>query len=210
MRRAVAGVWAVPDGGFLPALAVIGACFFAGGLVGCTLAAHVDGGGTESLAAYLRSFLQAAGAGEAETPALAALVWNHIRWPALAVLLGFTALGLLGLPILFAARGFLMAFAIASFVRMFGRAGCLLAFAVFGITGVVAVPVLFVLGVQGLVASRTLASRVLGEGRGASPYGRAYFLRCGMCAAALCICVLLDYLAVPALVSGLAGTLSWS
>ena len=40
----------------------------------------------------------------------------------LALLLGFTALGLLGLPLLFAVRGFLLAFSIASFVRLFGGA----------------------------------------------------------------------------------------
>lgn len=207
MRRAVAGVWDVPDGGFLPALAVTAAFFLAGGLAGCLLASYVGGDGGASLSAYLQGFLRASGAGEVDAPAMAALVWNTARWPLLAVLLGFTALGLLGLPLLFAVRGFLLAFSIASFVRLFGGAGCLLAFLVFGISGAVAVPALFVLGVQSLVAARVLASRFLGEGKRPSPYGKAYLVRCGMCAAALCVCVLLDYLAVPVLVSGAAGAL---
>ena len=115
MRRAVAGVWDVPDGGFFPALAIVGAFFLAGGLAGCILASCVDGGGGESLSAYLQSFLSAARAGAVDAPAVLSLVWSTIRWPLLALLLGFTALGLLGLPILFAARGFLLAFSIASF-----------------------------------------------------------------------------------------------
>ena len=68
-------------------------------------------------------------------------------------------------------------------------------------------PVLFVLGVQSFMTARTLAGRVWGESKAAPLYGRAYWLRCGGCAAALCVCMLLDGFAVPALVSGLAGTL---
>ncbi len=205
MHRTVAGLWNVPDRGYLPALAVVSVCFLAGGLAGCVLAACVSGGGGESLAGYVQGFLRAAQAGELEEPALAALVWNTVRWPLMAVLMGFTAVGLLGLPVLFLVRGFLLAFSIASFVRVLGGAGCLLAVLIFGITGVVALPALFVLGVQSLTASRSLAGRVLGESRRASPYGRAYFLRCGSCAAACFVCVAMDYLAVPALVSGMAG-----
>ena len=205
MRRA--DRWRMPADGAAPFLAVAAACFFLGGLAGCLLAGSVDGSGQESLAAYVEGYLQAAQAGEASPPALAALVWETVRWPLLALLLGFTALGLLGLPLLFAARGFLLAFSIASFVRMFGGAGCLLALLVFGVGGAFTVPVLFVLGVQSLLTARTLAGRVWGEGKAAPLYGRTYWLRCGGCAAALCVCMLLDGFAVPALVSGLAGAL---
>ena len=130
-----------------------------------------------------------------------------LRWPLLALLLGFTALGLLALPLLFAVRGFLLAFSIASFVRLFGGTGCLLALLVFGVGGAFSVPALFVLGVQSFMTARTLAGRVWGESKAAPLYGRAYWLRCGGCAAALCVCMLLDGFAVPALVSSLAGTL---
>lgn len=205
MRRA--DRWRASADGAAPFLAVAAACFLLGGLAGCLLAGSVGGGGQESLAAYVEGFLQAAQAGEISPPALAALAWETLRWPLLALLLGFTALGLLALPLLFAVRGFLLAFSIASFVRLFGGAGCLLALLVFGVGGAVSVPVLFVLGVQSFLAARILAGRVWGEGKAAPLYGRAYWLRCGGCAAALCVCMLLDGFAVPALVSGLAGTL---
>lgn len=208
MRRPVAGVWDVPSAGIRPALAVIGISFFLGGLGGCILAACVEGSGGESLAAYLKGFLSAAREGTVSAPALLPLVWETVRWPLLAVLLGFTALGVLGLPLLFAMRGFLLSFSIASFVRMFGTAGSLLAFLVFGISGCVAIPTLFVLGLQSLTASRTLAGRFLGEGRRVC-YGRVFFVRCGLCACALAVGVLLEYFAVPALVSGIAGVLSF-
>ena len=205
MRRA-AEAWRISGDGLIPVLAVTAACFLLGGLVGYLLASHIGGGGQESLAAYVEGFLRAAQAGEITAPALASLVWDTVRWPLLALLLGFTALGLLGLPLLFAVRGFLLAFSIASFVRLFGGVGCLLALLVFGVSGALSVPVLFVLGVQGLLAARVLAGRVWGDGKTPPPYGKLYFFRCGACAVALCVSLLLDCFVVPGLVSSLAGT----
>ena len=157
MRRA--DRWSTSADGSVLILAAVSASFFLGGLAGCLLAGCVDGGGQESLAAYVEGFLRAAQAGDAAPPALAALVWETLRWPLLALLLGFTALGLLALPLLFAVRGFLLAFSIASFVRLFGGTGCLLALLVFGVGGAFSVPALFVLGVQSFMTARTLAGR---------------------------------------------------
>lgn len=207
MGRAVAGVWDVPPERVSPALAVIGISFLLGGVAGCVLAANVDGGGSASLSAYMQGFLSVAQADGVMPPALFPLLWEVLRWPLFTVLLGFTALGLVGIPVLFSMRGFLLSFAIASFSRMFGGGGGLLAAAVFGVSGLFSIPALFVLGVQGFGSARCLAGRALGEGRGHSAVGRAYFLRCGVCAVALCVCVLLEYLAVPAIVAGIAGFL---
>lgn len=207
MRRAVGGTWNVPEERILPALAVLSVSFLLGGLAGCLMSTFVGGAGQESLKAYLEHFLSTAQSSGAAAPGLAVQLWDILRWPGLALLLGFTVLGVLGLPLLFAVRGFLLAFSIAAFVQVFGSAGCLLAFLVFGVGGGFSVPALFVLGVQSLTASRSLASRFLGEGKAPSPYGKAYFLRCGGCAAVLCVCVILERFAVPVLVSGTAGFL---
>ena len=170
MRRTVGGTWNVPEERILPALAVISVSFLVGGLAGCLMSTFVGGAGQESLRAYLEGFLSTAQSGGTAVPALAVQLWDILRWPGLALLLGFTALGVLGLPLLFAVRGFLLAFSIAAFVQMFGSAGCLLAFLVFGVSGGLSIPALFVLGVQSLNAARSLASRFLGEGKAPSPY----------------------------------------
>ena len=207
MRRAVAGVWNVSEGSYLPALVLVAACCFVGGVTGCLLASCVDGSGREQLSAYVDSFLRSAITDGLELPSLAAQIWDMMRWPLLALLLGFTALGLLGLPLLFAVRGFLLGFSIASFIQLFGSSGCLLAFLLFGLSGAISVPVLFVLGVQSFAAARGLAGYTGQNNRAARlPYGRAYLRRCGLCALALCVCVLLERVAVPPLISGLAQT----
>ena len=207
MHRPIAGIWDVPVSGQWTALAAAAAFFFAGGLVGCLAISSVGGSGLDSLTAYLQGFLTSIQGGSALVPSVLPLIWEVLRWPLLTVLLGFTALGLVGIPVLFAVRGFLLAFSISAFVRMFGGVGGLLAFLLFGVTGLISIPVLFILGVQSLAAGRTLASRFLGENRRSACYGKDYFIRCGWCSAALCVCILLEYFAVPALVAGAAGAL---
>lgn len=194
----------VPSGGRLSALAVLAAAFLLGGLVGCGLAASVSGGGNDTLAAYIQNYIAAAQAGITQPPELLPLVWEVARWPLLTLLLGFTALGIVGVPVLFAVRGFLFSFAVASFIRMFGTAGGGLAFLIFGFSGLLAVPVLFVLGVQSLTASFALAGRTISKGKRLPLYDRIYFFRCAICIGVLTLCVLLEYIAVPALLSTMA------
>ena len=207
MRRTIVAAWNVPRDGIVPALIILSACFLAGGLAGCLLAAQVGGAGEASLNQYLEAFLLAAQEGAVDVPALWAQIWDTLRWPLFALLLGFTALGVLGVPVLFTLRGFLLAFSIASFVRAFGGAGWLLACLVFGIGGVLSLPALFVLGVQSILSARALAARVRGEGKGRVLWGRDCLVRCALCLGAVCVCILLERTVVPALLSGAAGAL---
>ncbi|SBW03680.1 conserved membrane hypothetical protein [uncultured Eubacteriales bacterium] len=205
MRRAVAGIWDVPLEGGSSALAVTAAFFFLGGIAGCLLAASVGGSGSDSLASYIEGFWVVARSESVTRPDLLPLIWEVLRWPLFTVIFSFTALGLIGIPVLFSIRGFLLSFAIASFSRIFGGTGALMALVVFGVSGLFSIPALFALGVHGFAAARGLAGRALGEGKRFSPFGRAYFLRCGVCAGAFCVCIVLEYLVVPVLVAGMAG-----
>lgn len=168
------------------------------------LAAQVDGGGQDSLSAYIEGYLKMVQTGNAVAPSPITAFWETVRWPLFTFLMGFTALGVVGIPTLFAVRGFLFSFAISSFVRMFGGAGAILAFFAFGLTGLVAVPALFVLGVQGFAGARELAGRALGAGKGPLPFGRTYLIRSGLCAASLGLCILLECWAVPTLLRSVA------
>lgn len=205
MRKRIVRIWDVPLGSVLTALGIIAAAFSLGALAGMLLVSQVGGSGHDSLSAYLESYLRAAQAGTAAAPGLAAILWETIRWPLFTFLMGFTALGAVGVPVLFAARGFLLSFAVSSFVRMFGGAGAILAFFSFGLTGMVAIPTLFVLGVQSFAAAHKLAVGARGGGKRPVPFGQAYLIRSGLCAAALGLCVLMECWAVPALLRSVAG-----
>lgn len=132
MRKRIVRIWDVPAGGLLPALITVASAFCIGGLAGMLLAAQVGGGGHDSLAAYIEGYLAAAKSGSVVlSPGLLSVLWESVRWPLFAFLMGFTALGVLGIPTLFAVRGFLLSFAVSSFVRMFGGTGGILAFFAF-------------------------------------------------------------------------------
>lgn len=205
-RRRVVRILDLPWAAWLPALVILSASFLLGCVVGCLVAGGVGAAEHGALASYVESYLSAARAGELSAPSFFSVVWETLRWPLLTVLLAFTALGLVGIPVLFAVRGFLLSFAVASFVRVLGGAGSILAFLLFGLSGLFTVPVLFVLGAQGLGACRVLAARLVGERRTGPAYGRVYFLRCGVCGAVLVLSVCLEQTIVPPLLAALAGT----
>lgn len=199
----------VPWAAWLPGLATLSISFLIGTLAGCLLAGRVAQTEGSTLAVYVEGYLSAARSGGIAVPNLLLVLWETLRWPVLTILLAFTALGMLGIPILFAVRGFLLSFAVASFVRVLGGAGAILAVTLFGLTGLLSIPVLFVLGVQGFTACRVLASRLVGVGerrRISAPYGRAYFLRCALCGIVLFVCVCLEQTVLPSLLLMMAGT----
>ena len=200
MRRRVVQIWNTP-GGVTTALLVVSCAFVSGGIAGLLVASQVAGEGQTTLAAYIESYLAAAQQRPAVAPGFFAVALDLLRWPCLAVFMGFLSLGVVGVPILFAVRGFLL-----SFARMFGGAGGMLAFFAFGLTGLLAVPALFVLGVQSFgMALRRLSA---GAGKGSALPGSQYLVRCGSCFGALALCMLVEHWAVPALLGSLAPLFS--
>lgn len=192
-----------------PPAAVLGA----GLALGVTMDFAMGAAGINTIATLLIAFLRPTLAGmicgrdnvrEGGIP-LAAALWTAVRWPLLTLLLSFTALGAVGIPAIFVVRGFLLSFAVSSFVRIFGGAGAILAFFAFGFTGLISLPVLFLLGVQGLLAAMALAGRVLVGGKSYPSHpNRAFWVRSGLCAAALAFSAALECWAVPALLASVA------
>lgn len=207
MRRAVAGIWWSPATEGTPALVVTAAFFALGGIVGGLLAFQALGDGADAMSAYLEQFLTVAQTGGMEVPLLPELLWRGLRWPAAALLFGFSALGLVGLPVLVSARGFFFAFSVASFARAYGRSGLMVSFLLLGIPGVVAIPAFLLLATQSFSAAWAMAARASGSGRRELPYHREYFFRGGVCVAAIFVSLLLERYLVPGLVAGIAGTL---
>lgn len=207
MRRAVAGFWWSPTGEGAPALVVTATFFALGGLAGCFLALWSAGNGTEAMTGYLERFLATAREGALWEPALPELVWRALRWPLAAFLLGFTALGVLGVPILTALRSFYLAFSIAAFAQAYGGKGLMTAFLLLGLPALAYVPAFFLLATQSFSSACSLAGQMVGQGRYEPPYRRDYFFRCGVCAAAVCVGLFIEQYLVPALITGWARTL---
>lgn len=185
------------------ALLLLGVLFFAGSIAGCVTAGRIsDPSG--ALLAYVRGYIELLTENGG-----AAHVWNVLwesgRFPLVAVGLSLTALGVVGLPILFTVRGFLLCYAVCVFYRMLGPAGLLSGFFLFGLSALIWMPVLFQLGVRGLLGSYGLLRRAMGDGRYPLHYDAGYFACCGICAVAVCLCAAIECLAVPALLKGISG-----
>lgn len=207
MRKPIAGFWWSPSAEGIPALVVTAVFFALGGVGGSLVAFQAANGGAEALCSYIERFLRSAQDGGINMPDLLQLFWTTFRWPLGVVALGFSAFGLIGIPVLSGARGFFLGFSIAAFARAYGYDGLTVAFLVQGVPGVLAVPAFFVLAAQSFSASCSLAVRLSGQGRRDLPYHKEFFFRCGGCVAALCASLLLERFLVPVLVTGLAGSL---
>ena len=136
---------AAPAWDSLTRLAVLGICFAAGTLGGFLFSGW--SGDNPELLDYLTHYFQMAGQGNGVEPALLSSIWDLMRWPLVAFLLGASPLGVVGIPALLTARGFLLSYSAAIFARLFGFPGVAVSLAVFSVTALVAVPVLFVVSV---------------------------------------------------------------
>ena len=185
----------------LTRLAVLSVCFGLGALGGFLFSAL--SGDSPELVDYLRQYFLSAGEGSGLEPSLVAVVWDLIRWPLAAFLLGLVPVGAAGIPVLMGARGFLLAFAATTFARLFHLPGLAAALTVFGVTALVAVPVLFAVAEDAFRQSlRRLPGAVSAPARWSE---RAAAL--APCAGLLVLAAALQQTVMPALFSAVCARL---
>ena len=86
------------------ALALLAVAFFVGGAAGCLLAGLSGGAGAEELGSYLTGYLALARDGSLPR-GLWTVLWGQVKYLLAALILSVTALGVVGLPVLFGVRG---------------------------------------------------------------------------------------------------------
>lgn len=182
-------------------LAVLCIAFLAGGGVGCLVAALSGGEGAQELSSYLAGYLALAQTGELPRQ-LWILMWGQLKFFLTALLLSLTALGVLGMPLLFAVRGFSFTFPIACFCRVFGWRGMFPAFVLFVLPALLWTSALFLVGSPGFLSAQHLLRRSLGEGGGSPPLNGGFWCQAGVCAVLTLAAGLLEYWVVPALLQG--------
>ena len=157
----------------------------------------------QELESFLRDYLSAAQAGEIQAR-FWPMLWEQGRFLIGLCILGVTALGVAGIPVLFLARGFLFSFSVAAFCRIFGPVGLASAFFLFGLPALLWAPVLFLAGCQCLEGAYALLCRVLGDGRAPLPQGSAYWGKLALYGLGLVVCVTLECMAAPVLLKAAA------
>lgn len=184
-------------------LAALSACFLLGGALGAVFGGLMSETSAQELADYLSTYFTLAREGGV-TVEFWSVAWEQFRLLITVVLLGLTALGAAGIPLLFGVRGFLLAFSVAGLCRVFGAAGLVPALFLFGLPAFFWAPILFLTGGQCLDGAWVLLRRLLLESREPLPFTSAYWGRLGLWAAAMMVCVMLEYLAAPVLLSAAA------
>ena len=184
-------------------LAALSACFLLGGALGAVFGGLMSETSAQELADYLSTYFTLAREGGV-TVEFWSVAWEQFRLLITVVLLGLTALGAAGIPLLFGVRGFLLAFSVSGLCRVFGAAGLVPALFLFGLPAFFWAPILFLTGGQCLDGAWVLLRRLLLESREPLPFTSAYWGRLGLWAAAMMVCVMLEYLAAPVLLSAAA------
>lgn len=183
------------------ALAVLSIAFLLGGGAGCLLAAVSGGEGAQELGGYLTGYLSLAREGGLPR-GLWFLLWGQMKYLLAALVLGLTALGVVGLPLLFVARGFCLTFPVACFCRVFGWRGMFPALVLCGLPAFLWSCALFLLGTSGLLSAQQILRRSMGEGSGVPLLNVAFWCRAGGCMVLGLAAGLLEYWVVPVLLRG--------
>lgn len=157
----------------------------------------VSGGENPELLDYLQQYFRLMGAENGFEPPLLDTIWDLVRWPLAAFLLGLTPVGAVGVPLIMGGRGFLLSYAATTFVRLFHLPGMVVVLAVFGVTVFLAVPTLFVVAAD---AFRQSLSRL--PGAMSSPIHWTQRARAlAPCAGLLTLAVALQQTVMPVLFS---------
>ncbi len=207
MRKNIMKVWDLPSTGVTASLVIISLIFLIGSLAGCSLAGHTNSEGEAALSRYLDGFLNILSSNEMVKPKFVFILWKAIRWPLLVLFLGLTPIGLIGIPILILIRSFLLSFSIASFYQVSGPDGLLFCFILFGTTGLIYLPILFVFGIQSFLRAGTIIGRITGENRRTASLKHSEWIRFCLCVIILLIFCFIEYSTGPAVLKAAAETL---
>lgn len=178
------------------------AFFLSGAFIGSFAAGLIDGG--SGLYEYISAYVALAREGSASAPDFLSVLWSSCRYHLAAVCLGFSVLGVIGIPFLLGVRGFFLSFSAAVFIRIMGSGGLLLAFGIFGITAFFTLPCLFILATQAFSSSYILLGIALNRTGSVPVYTSGYFKRCGICFLALLFSAVIETFITPILVTFLS------
>lgn len=174
----------------LPMRSLLLALFLALGILcGYFFSARCAENTSEELRYYFDGYLSGAAERTLTAETVAQTLVCYFRASVIAFLLGFASIGVIALPLLFAAQGFALSFSLFSFAAALGRESFALLAGLFIIRLLFVLPCTFLLGTAAFETSRSLAALSLGGGKRLKPvsYGAPYWYRFAVC----CICLLI-------------------
>lgn len=143
----------------------------------------------DELRRYFEACLSQAEKREFSPVTVAQTLACYLRSTVLSFLFGFASIGVIVLPVLFFAQGFLLSFSLFSFAAALGRSGFPTLIALFGLRLLFVLPCALWMGAEAMDKAYAMSLLTLGGGKRlrAVSYGTAYWYRFVVC----CVCLLL-------------------
>ncbi|MDL2288962.1 stage II sporulation protein M [Oscillospiraceae bacterium OttesenSCG-928-F05] len=209
MKRVMFKIWAVGESlAARPAVFLLALVFLIGSAAGCVAAANVGGEAEGPMVSAVLGYFSGTAPAE-HSGSVFSVISDVAGYPLLLFFLGFSVVGPAAIPAVFAARGFVLTYTVAAFLRVFGAKGVLLAMSVFAPQMLFALPCLFVFGAQGISASLALCRGAAGRGKSPGPiFDRAFWRRSLAAACILSAGVLVEWFVTPRLVTWVFGVFS--
>ncbi len=196
-RRFAAAVGRMYDGSAF-SLTVCMAGFILGCVAGTVFSGMVSN--TGALSNYFTHFFDMYASNEVVPAGLGSVLFNTYIYHLLAFLCGFSIIGTIIVPLIAAARGFSLAFSMATLIRLYYSEGITIALSAFGLTAIITVPCFLIISVFSFEASRRLFVSAFSRGSVSTPvYTGRYFLVCAVCFALLFVPVIFDMFLIPRL-----------
>lgn len=175
-KRKVMSSLAVVCPSWVPIFGICAVAFLFGAVAGTgsSSAFYKSDAAGEILTGY---FLSLKG-GETGTD-LASLFWWLAKYHVFVFLLGFSMLGVVGIPLAAFARGFTLSFTMAVLVRLYSVNGAIAGALILGVSSLFSVPLFFLMAVSAMNASLELtrSGLFLVAPSGFGIYSRPYFIR---------------------------------
>lgn len=180
-----------------PRIFLLALFFMAGCFAGQFFARYMPQSAGEELIGYVRQYVFLESERSGRTAVSTILL--YVRYPLLAVLLGFSSLGILLIPCTAAVFGFFLSFSVSCFVSVFGLDGVWLAIAAFGLRCAITLPCFLILAEAALEHAADLAALSFGRGRRVTRTisARSRWLLAAVCLVVLLFGVCVDLMFVP-------------
>lgn len=176
------------------------ALFSAGVFLGWRLYGTIAQQSSQQLQEYLTGYSELMACTEVAPTSLLSALLLYFRYPLLIFIFGFSALGIILIPLLCVTEGFFLSFAVTSFVVSMGRNGVLLALTALGVRCLFTLPCILFLAMWAMNAARQLGRQgTFGYRKNRAIYEPVYFLRFGACVLILLLGVILEITLVPKL-----------
>lgn len=190
-------------------LFLCGILFLFGCIAGTIAAGSVSDG--TSLNATVNQYLSDFAADTTMKPDLLNATVEAYKYHLAAIFLGFSILGVVCIPLLFAVRGFFLCFTTSTIIRLFGAKGILLTLSMFGISTMITVPCFFIISITAFNASLYVARQAISRTFkiSAPPINRRTLVVCGICMIVLLLSALIDTYLSPYLISLAASRISF-